>query len=103
MEFWGSLLDGPCKYKPGKLWTQILLHVSVYHVPLFCRLHHLPPDVAFILAFVVFLAVPFRRHGVGGRNVGSVGEAGGQPKHPPGVFILSLTRCSLFNRLIFVL
>ena len=78
--------------KPGNLRTQILLQVSAYHLPLFCCLHHLPPDVACILALVLFLAVPFRRYGVGGRNVGSVVEAGGQPKHAAEVFILSLTR-----------
>jgi hypothetical protein len=55
-------------------------------------LHQLPPDVASILALFTFLAVPFRPYGVGGRNVGSVCEAGGQPKHAPEVFILSLTR-----------
>ena len=73
MEFLGSLLDGLCQYKSGKAWTQILLHVSAYRLPLFCRLHNLPPDVACILALVVFLALTFHRYGVGRRNVGSGG------------------------------
>ena len=47
---------------------------NISHLPLFCRLHHLPPDVACILALAVFLASTLLWYGVGGRKVGMVGS-----------------------------
>jgi hypothetical protein len=52
--------------------------------------HQMLPVFWRSLCFSLYLFVGVER--AGGRNIGSEGEAGGQAKHAPEVFILSLTR-----------